>query len=408
MSSPTIIVEVDAPSTLDDDVYLVIGSGSDIGTSLVAGSPIWADRTTYVREFSIGSGATSTNIVWTTDAGTATVVFDNLTRLFDETAQTDIRPGRPLRIKATWNAVTYDLFRGTVQMWSAEYPGFAKDATVRAECADGIAQLANAQLANSTPAERTGYRIRRLANLVDWSPNLRDIDDGLSSMPAGKQTSSAWDSMQFAAVSEYGELYVAPDGKLTFRDRNALWTEARSQTSQATFGDSSGELKYSELEPVGADTSAIRNQITISYNEQNGSVTWSDGESVTTWGVRDEQLQVSLTERSVASSYAKFLLTQFADPAFTFGSLTIVPRADPTNLWPQALGRKLGDRITIKLTPPGGGARITREVFIRSIEHSVRPGVDWVTKFGLSDATYFPDVFAVGDDIGDSSLTIGW
>jgi hypothetical protein len=68
----------------------------------------------------------------------------------------------------------------------------------------------------------------------------------------------------------------------------------------------------------------------------------------------------------------------------------------------------LGDRITVKLTPPGGGARISREVFIRSIEHSVRPGVDWVTQFGLSDATYFPAVFAVGDDIGDSSLTIGW
>lgn len=407
MSSPTIIVEVDAPSTIDN-TYLTIGSGSDIGTSLVAGSPIWADRTGYVREFSIGSGSTNTNMVWTTDAGTATVVFDNLTRLFDETAQTDIRPGRPLRIKATWNAVTYDLFRGTVQMWSPEYPGYAKDSAVRAECADGIAQLANAQLANSTPEERTGYRIRRLANLVDWSPSLRDIDDGLSSMPAGQQTSSAWDSMQLAAISEMGELYVAPDGKLTFRDRNALWTEARTQTSQATFGDQSGELKYAELEPVGADTSAIRNKITIVYNEQNGQVSWSDGESVTSWGVRDEQLQVSLTDSSTASSYAKFLLTQYADPQFTFGSITIVPRADPTNLWPQVLGRKLGDRITIKLTPPGGGARIIREAFIRSVEHSVTPGFDWSTTFGLADASEFPAVFVVGDDVGDSSVTIGW
>jgi hypothetical protein len=407
VANPTVTVEVDAPSTMGA-TYLTIGSGSSIGTSLVAGSPIWADRTAYVREFSISAGSDSQQMVWSTDAGSATVVFDNLTRLFDWNTQTDIRPGRPLRIRATWNSVAYDLFRGTVEMWAPEYPGYAKDAVVTAECADGIALLANAQLADSTPEERTGNRIRRLANLVDWSPSLRDIDDGLSSMPAGKQTSSAWDSMQLAAISEYGELYVAPDGTLTFRDRNALWTEARTQTSQATFGDSSGELKYSELEPVGADTSAIRNKITISFNEQNGSVTWSDGESVTTWGVRDEQLQVSVTERSTASSYAKFLLTQFADPQFTFGSITIVPRADPTNLWPQVLGRKLGDRITVKLTPPGGGARIVREAFIRSIEHSVSPGFDWVTTFGLSDASYFPAVFVVGDDVGDSSVTIGW
>ena len=407
MANPTITVEVDAPSTIDG-TYLTIGSGSVIGTSLVAGSPIWADRTAYVREFSISAGSDSQQMVWSADAGTATVLFDNLTRLFDWNTETDIRPGRPIRIRATWNSVTYDLFRGTVEMWAPEYPGFAKDATVVAECVDGIALLATAQLSSSTPEERTGYRIRRLANLVDWPSSLRDIDDGLSSMPAGKQTSSAWDSMQLAAISEYGELYVAPDGKLTFRDRNALWTEARTQTSQATFGDQSGELKYADLEPVGADTSAIRNKITIVYNEQNGQVSWSDGESVTSWGVRDEQLQVSLTDGSTSSSYAKFLLTQFADPQFTFGSITIVPRADPSNLWPQVLGRKLGDRITIKLTPPGGGARITREAFIRSVEHSVTPGFDWSTTFGLADASYFPAVFVVGDDVGDSSVTIGW
>jgi hypothetical protein len=408
MANPTITVEVDAPSTIDG-TYLTIGSGSVIGTSLVAGSPIWADRTSYVREFSIGSGSASQQMVWTADAGTATVMFDNLTRIFDPVSNSDIKTARAIRIRATWNGVTYDLFRGTVDAWQPSYPGNARDAITTAECSDGISQLANAEFRDTAPEQTSGARIRRLANLIDWSPSLRDIDDGLSSMNRQAQTASAWSAMQDAAISEMGELYVSPNGTLTFRDRDALWTEARSTTSQATFGDSTGELKFADLEPIGADVNAIRNQVSIVYNESGSTVTLTDGGSAGSNGVRSEQLQVSLTERSTAKAFAQFLLTQFADPQVTFGSITIVPRADPTNLWPQVLGRKLGDRITIKLTPPGGGARITREAFIRSIEHSVSPGLQWSTTFGLQDATLWPDVFVVGThNVGDTTYKIGW
>lgn len=408
MANPTITVEVDAPSTIDG-TYLTIGSGSVIGTSLVAGSPIWADRTAYVREFSISAGSDSQQMVWTTDAGSATVVFDNLTRLFDPVSNSDIKTARPIRIRATWNSITYDLFRGTVDAWQPSYPGSARDAVTVAECSDGVSQIANAEFRDTAPEQATGARIRRLANLVDWPASLRDIDDGLSTMNRQAQTASAWSAMQDAAISEMGELFVSPNGTLTFRDRDALWTESRSTTSQATFGDQSGELKYAELEPVGADVNAIRNQVSLVFNESGSTVTWTDSSSAGTNGMRSEQLQVSLTERSTANAYAQFLLSQFADPAVTFGSLTIVPRADPTNLWPQALGRKLGDRITIKLTPPGGGTRITRQAFIRSIEHSVTPGLQWSTKFGLQDATLWPDVFVVGTHtVGDSTYKIGW
>ena len=409
MADPTLLLEVEAPSTIDDNTYLVVGSGSTIGTSQVAPNIVWDDRIDDVREFSMVRGSTSGGMVWTADAGTADIMFDNRTRTYDQTSNTDVRPGRAVRIRATWNATTYSLFRGTVDQWAQDYPGFAKDATTTAACSDGTGVLANVAVKSKQPAEKTGRRISRLADAAEWPANRRNVDTGLTDMPAGQATSSAWDAMLLAAVTEFGELYVEGDGDLRFRDRDTLWTSSRTRTSQATFGDGTGELRFAELEPDQVETSDVRNRITIRWNERNGEVTKSDSASIGDWGVREDSLEVSMTTENDAARYATFLLSQFADPQFSFGSMTIIPKRDPSNLWPQALGRELGDRITIKLTPPGGGARIERDVFIRSIEHSVRPGLDWVTTFGLQDAEMWPNVFVIGShNVGDTTNKIGW
>ena len=117
MADPTLLLEVEAPSTIDDNTYLVVGSGSTIGTSQVAPNIVWDDRIDDVREFSMVRGSTSGGMVWTADAGTADIMFDNRTRTYDQTSNTDVRPGRAVRIRATWNATTYSLFRGTVDQW---------------------------------------------------------------------------------------------------------------------------------------------------------------------------------------------------------------------------------------------------------------------------------------------------
>src|SRR6266496_6239787 len=68
-----------------------------------------------------------------------------------------------------------------------------------------------------------------------------------------------------------------------------------------------------------------------------------------------------------------------SDLELRFDTLTIKPMSDPNNLFPQVLGREIGDRIRIVRRPPGGGT-ITRDVFIRGIEHSVDARArEWVT-----------------------------
>lgn len=409
MSSPTIKIELELPSEAET---FEVGSGSQstIGsvTYLIGGGVYFSDKVSLCRSFSTSRGSAANSMVWTTDAGTASIELDNRTRTFDQLSNSDIRPGRQVRIRAVWNSTTYNLFRGYVDSWQQSYPGYAKDAITTAACNDGTALLANLDVNLGGAEESTGNRIYRLANAAGWPNSQRDINPGVSEMPAAPITSSAWAAMQEAAVSEFGEVYVDEAGTLTFRGRNELWTASRTRTSQATFGDGVGELKVADVEPDEAESGDIRNRVTVVYNERDAK-TADSTQSQVNYGIRAESLQVSLTDANIADAYATFLVSQFADPQFTFATVTIVPRADPTNLWPQVLGRKLGDRITVKVTPPGGGSRIERQCFIRQIEHEVSPGVEWVTRWGLSSADLWPDYVVVGtDDVGDSTRKIGW
>ena len=101
-----------------------------------------------------------------------------------------------------------------------------------------------------------------------------------------------------------------------------------------------------------------------------------------TWGRSDLIMQTD----AEAAEYAAYVLSFSKAAKLRFDSIRIMPTTDPDNLWPQVLGRELGDRITVKFTPPGGGAIIQRDAFIRGIKHDVAAPGRWVTVWTLQDA----------------------
>ncbi len=64
--------------------------------------------------------------------------------------------------------------------------------------------------------------------------------------------------------------------------------------------------------------------------------------------------------------------------------MTLLPRTDPTNLWPQVLGRVIGERITTKRKPLGLNSEISLDFIIDGIEHSFGIGPVWTTVFAGS------------------------
>lgn len=75
-------------------------------------------------------------------------------------------------------------------------------------------------------------------------------------------------------------------------------------------------------------------------------------------------------------------------PKLRFSSVVLSGRMTDS-LWPHILGLELGDRITVKRTPPPSGDRLIRECHIEGIRHEIALGDDkqeWITTWSLSPA----------------------
>jgi hypothetical protein len=404
MTVPTLKVRLETPSAAGAAGYLVVGDATygKIGTGTIYGGLYYyVDKSSDVRSLSITRGMTSrADPFFIAAPGTATVVFDNRTRTYDPNSNPDIDPGRSLNVQMVWNAVTYNVFTGTVDQWKPSYPAYGYDQVTEAACNDGLALLSQLTVDDAAPGEMTGARVNRFLTLVSWPPSLRAIDPGTTSMTGAGGTSSALAGLQLAADSEFGQFYVAANGNATFRGRNALVTDARTMTSQATFGDQGSELRYAGIEPVPTDKSSILNKVEIVYNDAGDRVRASDTPSIGKYGPRSlsSPLQVRTQDENVALNIARNFVHLYKTAIDRFATITVRPARDPTNLWPQVLGRTIGDRITVKRTPLTG-ARISKDSFIVGIQHDVWASTtlnDWTTTFTLMDASRWPSPLIVG------------
>jgi hypothetical protein len=110
-------------------------------------SPSWTDITAYVRDspgVSISRGRT--NEVSTFGAGQLSLTLDNRDRRFDPLHTSgpyygQLLPRKQIRVRATWSATSYDLFRGFVVGWPTKHPRVGRDSVVDLVAIDGLALL---------------------------------------------------------------------------------------------------------------------------------------------------------------------------------------------------------------------------------------------------------------------------
>jgi hypothetical protein len=91
-----------------------------------------------------------------------------------------------------------------------------------------------------------------------------------------------------------------------------------------------------------------------------------------------------------ALSWAQWVLSVGRSGEDRFESLAVDPQADPVNLWPQVLGREIGDRIQVWHRPASVAAPIAKDCFIAGITHawdSVNSA--WLTTWVLQDASKY-------------------
>jgi hypothetical protein len=163
---------------------------------------------------------------------------------------------------------------------------------------------------------------------------------------------------------------------------------------QAVLGDQQGtvetdgtELPYT-LTMKAVDDTALFNDI---QNTRAGGTLQeaTDQASVSRFGgllrtyARSDLLQEADADALAWAQYILLVATQVQD---RFDTLTISPQRDPTDLYPQVLGRDMGDLVEVWRRPPGVAA-ITRQAWIRGITHDWNYSAhSWVTSWTLQNS----------------------
>ncbi len=113
------------------------------------------------------------------DAGTATVVLNNRTRSYDPQVVSGLRPMNRWRLRATYNAVTYDVFLGYAESYEQSWPGTGKDAITTVRLVDEFKILALGKLPVMNPPVATYAEVVKFDNPQGYwqmqDPNGSDL-----------------------------------------------------------------------------------------------------------------------------------------------------------------------------------------------------------------------------------------
>lgn len=131
------------------------------------------------------------------------------------------------------------------------------------------------------PAIKTGGSIIKILEALGFTASDYEVADGETQLEWWFLDGRAIDSIRDLENAEFGLFGDTEEGKLFFRDRNFLYTNSRSVSSQATFSDSaSATLRYQSLSPVSTQED-IANVAVASVTAKSlgaESVLWELGE----------------------------------------------------------------------------------------------------------------------------------
>ena len=404
-------MSVDMP-TFTSEIRFTAGASStgfELGTAILGYSTLgtaatWSDVSSDVRGLNIARGKQRELDEFS--SGSASVTLSNTARTYDPsyaagTYYGNIKPGRWIRITATYDSVDYQLYQGVIREWEFGY-SFPNEAVAVPRASDFMEDLNNTDITTTTSAALSGDVIGEILNAANIIP--RSLDVGQETFQSVSLASAnALAAIQTADKSEGGGLsaiYCNELNQVVFEDRNSLSSNTRSTTSQATFGTSA--LPVDEID-IDYSSDLIKNDVSLS--RIGGSVqTKTDSTSQDDYGIRSFSL-TDLYNNSdpnvgnIAQSY----VDSFKDAELRVRSITIHPRMNDA-LMIQALSRKIRDRITVSYKPPPGSATVTDEMFISGIEHTAT-AEDFRTKFTLESTTGREGYWTLGtSELGTTTI----
>ena len=379
----------------NSDVSITVEIGFD--SNPLDATQNYSDVSAYVRSIETNRGRQHALDDFQT--GTCSVVLDNTDDRFNPlntsspyydsaTGETKVKPFKKIRVSAVYDSTTYRLFTGFITGYPESFGGQGVDATVRVQAVDLFKLLnlntigsrgwlignssrsligTSTRLGYADEVEKSSARINRLLNAFGIPTADRTISIGDLDVQAGVSVdTNLLTALKDVESAEQGQFFIASDGKAIFRDRNFKRTQ--QFTSNATFGNGVGELPFSDV-ITNFDESRIVNIVSVTRNGGTEQLV-QNNTSIDDFGSRQNSLSNTLNVSDEdALSVATQRLAQFENTSPRVEGLVVNPVGN-TSLWTQALGRELGDKITVKVPTPAS-TTMEFDVHIESIRHTV-------------------------------------
>jgi hypothetical protein len=379
MPAPTIQVLVGFQNTsgfgqafqLDDAVYGLLDTGTLGGleyanlTSLVESVNITRGRSRQLDQF---------------NAGTATVTFNNSTRILDPLNTSSIfypfvLPRCPIIILAN----SIPIYTGLITDWNLDYDIASNGDRMYASCSDSFTVLANTTLtAHTVTAETTNARINTVLDYTEVQyQGARNIGTGSSTLGASASSSSfniadgtnLLTYLQLVNTSEQGYLYVAADGTLTFKGRSSVL----NPVSGATFSYT-GSISYQTLLNSYGDE-LLYNYIVTQSPAGVQQIT-SDATSISQYQSQSLNL-TNLLNSTVAevAGLGNYLLGKYKNPVLRFTNVSTQMAALSEANQNICFNLDLTSIATVvKNFTTGTPATESQTLIVSGISHNITPG----------------------------------
>jgi hypothetical protein len=313
------------------------------------------------------------------DAGILAVTVDNSDRTFDPLYEAgpyfgQLVPRRSIRVTSNEEPV----FVGFIDDFDIQYePGV--QSVVRIDASDALSVLTNAGLEEFTPeSELSGARINTILDLpeVGWPAELRDIDTGNSLMLDAdiSEGTPALQYLQLVANSEFGTLFLAKDGKITFRERNSI-----PNTPDLVFSDEVVSGAYTGIQFADVNiiygSENLYNRIALENADIFPEEAYAeDLESETIYGPRTlSQSGLLIQDPAELQFLADFLLARYKEPQYRFETVTVVLDTLTTENQDKVLELEIGDIVLVRFEPSDIPPAIEQYVRIIGINHDWNP-----------------------------------
>jgi hypothetical protein len=318
------------------------------------------------------------------DSGVASITVDNSDRRFDPLYAAgpyfgQLVPRRAIRITSNNQPV----FIGAIDDFDIQYaPG--NQSKVGIQSSDAFSVLTNAGLAEFTPSTQlSGARVNAVLDRAEvaWPAEERLIDTGDSTLQGVtvREGTAALAYLQLVNNSEFGNLFIAKDGKVVFQERNAVPNIPNIVFSDEVVAGEYLGIQFSSVNNVYGSENLYNRVVISNASTPALQAIAEDTNSQLNYGVRTYEATGLLIEtQEQLQNLADFLLARFKEPQYRFDRVSVILDTISTSNQDAVLDLEIGDIVLIRFEPSDIPPAIERYCRIIGINHTWEQSVKTV------------------------------